>query len=236
MSISYFCAYHSLLETIDPLSDAERGRLFTACLQYSRTGEVPELSGNERYIFPGIKGQIDRDKAKYDDRRQKASESANARWRRDECERMRTDANACERIQTHAIEKEKEKEKEIIKEKELPNGSSKEKKPSIDDDFAQIWKEYPKKQGRDQALKAYAKARKEGVTDETILEGIKAYKRYIAAMRIEDRYVKQGGTWFYQQCWEDDYTTTGNASGKTRLQDRHNYDYAKIEEELFGEG
>lgn len=105
-------------------------------------------------------------------------------------------------------------------------------------DFGSLWAEYPKKQGKDKAYKAYTKARKEGVTDEVILKGIKAYKNYIAVMHTEDQYIKQGGTWFYQQCWNDDYSTAGNSrpSGKTRLQDRHDYDYAKIEEELFGEG
>lgn len=103
---------------------------------------------------------------------------------------------------------------------------------NIIDQFEAIWKDYPKKQGKDRAFKAYTKARKEGVTDEVILKGIKAYKGYIAANHIEDRYVKQGGTWFYQRCWEDEYKKS--SSGKTRLQDRHDYDYDKIEKELFG--
>ena len=38
--------------------------------------------------------------------------------------------------------------------------------------------------------------------------------------------------------WERKENTSGKSppGNKTRLQDRHNYDYAKIEEELFGEG
>ena len=67
MAREYFCAYHSLLQSIEPLSDAERGRLFTACLEYSKTGVAPELCGNERFIFPTIKEQIDRDTVAYDD-------------------------------------------------------------------------------------------------------------------------------------------------------------------------
>ena len=54
----YFHAYHSILESIEPLDDAERGRLFTALLSYSATGETPLLTGNERFLFPALREQI----------------------------------------------------------------------------------------------------------------------------------------------------------------------------------
>lgn len=62
----YFCAYHSYLGSIETLNDAERGRLFTACLTYSLRGEEIELRGNEKHLWPAMKWQIDRDKEKYD--------------------------------------------------------------------------------------------------------------------------------------------------------------------------
>ena len=65
---TYFNAYHSTLEAIGPLDDAERGRLFTALLQYSATGEAPPLPGNERFLFPALRGQIDRDRLRYEER------------------------------------------------------------------------------------------------------------------------------------------------------------------------
>lgn len=67
MALESFNAYHSYLTAIEPLNDAERGRLFTALLTYSSTGEVPDLRGNERFVFPQMKWQIDRDKGSYDD-------------------------------------------------------------------------------------------------------------------------------------------------------------------------
>ena len=62
MAFDSFNAYHSYLKSMDPLNDAERGRLFTACLEYSMTGEAPDLRGNERFVFPVMKERIDRDK------------------------------------------------------------------------------------------------------------------------------------------------------------------------------
>ena len=75
MPREYFCAYHSYIESMEQLTDAERGRLFTACLFYSKTGEAPQLSGNERFVFPAMRSQIDRDIQNYEDFVKKQSEN-----------------------------------------------------------------------------------------------------------------------------------------------------------------
>lgn len=59
MAREYFCTYHSYLAAIEPLNDEERGRLFTAILQYSKTGSAPALPGNERFVFPIMRERID---------------------------------------------------------------------------------------------------------------------------------------------------------------------------------
>ena len=66
------------LDAMEPLGDAERGRLFTAVLKYARTGEVPQLGGNERFIFPMLRAQIDRDSAAADELSKKRAEAARA--------------------------------------------------------------------------------------------------------------------------------------------------------------
>lgn len=92
MARDYICLYHSYLDAIQALGDAERGRLLTAMLEYSITGAAPQLGGNERYIFPLIKAQIDRDRDRYNSKCAQNAESA----------RKRTQANASERYQTQA--------------------------------------------------------------------------------------------------------------------------------------
>lgn len=84
MAVEYFCAYHSYLDALEPLTDAERGRLFAACLKYSKSGEVGHLSGNERFVFPVFRGQIDRDNAKYANKCKKQADNANKRWNKDD--------------------------------------------------------------------------------------------------------------------------------------------------------
>jgi hypothetical protein len=118
MAREYFCCYHSYLEAMEQLNDAERGRLFTACLTYSKTGEAPELRGNERFVFPAFRSQIDRDNANYEEKCRKQSANARKRWDAAACDGMPTDAK-------HAKTKEKEKEKEKAKEKEKEKGKEK---------------------------------------------------------------------------------------------------------------
>lgn len=65
MEMKYFCAYHSYLDAMRRLGDAERGRLFTALLEYSKTGAAQDLRGNEGFVFDALKCTIDEDKEKY---------------------------------------------------------------------------------------------------------------------------------------------------------------------------
>lgn len=78
-------------------------------------------------------------------------------------------------------------------------------KSQLELEFEDVWKEYPRKQGKANALKAYIKARKKGVEKQTILEGIFGYIDYLKAEKTAQKYVKQGSTWFNQECWNDDY-------------------------------
>ena len=94
MALESFNAYHSYLDAMEELNDAERGRLFTALLIYSSTGEAPELRGNERFVFPSMKSQIDRDIGKYKRKCEKNranGEKANG------SDRQRTGANGTDR-------------------------------------------------------------------------------------------------------------------------------------------
>ena len=108
MAIEYFNAYHSYLKSIEPLNDAERGRLFTALLEYSSTGVTPDLRGNERFIFPTMKEQIDRDMQKYEAKCNKNRENVLRRYT-DVNDGIRTDTKS---TKEKAKEKAKEKEKE----------------------------------------------------------------------------------------------------------------------------
>lgn len=77
----------------------------------------------------------------------------------------------------------------------------------LEEEFNIIWNIYPRKQGKANALKYYMKSRKKGVTKETIYNGLQNYIKYIKNERIQSQFIKQGSTWFNQECWNDDYMT-----------------------------
>lgn len=113
MALNSINIYYSYLAAMEPLSDAERGRLLTACLRYSILGEVPELRGNERFLFPSWKEQIDRDKEKYAEKCKTLSRSAKKRWESEECKCMQMHPNASSDMQMHAnASKDKDKDKD----------------------------------------------------------------------------------------------------------------------------
>lgn len=75
MEMLYIKLYLDDLEALEPYGDAERGRLFTALLEYARTGEASHLSGNERFLFPMMRARLDRDREALEGLGQKRSEA-----------------------------------------------------------------------------------------------------------------------------------------------------------------
>ena len=87
----------------------------------------------------------------------------------------------------------------------------KHRKPTIAERFDALWAEYPKKNGKKNAFESYQRAIAAGVTDETIADGIRRYKDYIAAKRTSEQYILAGSTYFYQWRWQDIYDTVSAA-------------------------
>lgn len=83
-------------------------------------------------------------------------------------------------------------------------------KSQLEEEFEYIWSYYPRKQGKANALKSYIKARKKGTTKEEVWSGLGAYLEYIKIEKINPQYIKQGSTWFNQECWNDDYSIKRN--------------------------
>ena len=75
-----------------------------------------------------------------------------------------------------------------------------------DCNFESLWEKYPKKRGKQSALKAYLKACKMGDTYGEIAAGIDNYVRYIRATKTPMQYVKDGSTFFNQRAWLDDWS------------------------------
>lgn len=83
----------------------------------------------------------------------------------------------------------------------------------ITTEFETLWKMYPRKLGKPKALKAYEKARKNGVTFEQVKQGIENYCYSIKASNTKTEFIKHGSTWFGNECWNDEYDLTASNDG-----------------------
>ena len=97
---------------------------------------------------------------------------------------------------------------------------------TIEQEFERIWKQYPKREGRKDALAAFEKAIKKGTTVEQIESGIQAYCEHIKKCNIERQYIKQGSTYFRGEHWNDVYDDSATATAEPKK--KTSYDLSKV--------
>ena len=199
MALDSFNVYYSYLEGMEPYSDAECGRLLKACLKYCMTGEVPELPGNERFLFPTWKSQIDRDRKSYEAKCRKNSENVSKRWNTN-------DTTVYDEIRTytkHTKDKDKDKDKG---EREFSDENSTRKARSISSAFDAFWSEYPRKVGKIAAKKAFERAIRKAPL-ETLLTAVRRQKCGSQWTQDNGQYIPNPATWLNQGRWEDELPT-----------------------------
>lgn len=107
----FFC-YNSWLKALEPFGDAERGRIWTALLEYSNGLAIDgHSSGNERFILPMLIDQIDRDTQKNEKKSQTLKERQS----------QSTPSNPAQPTTTRSNPpKDKDKDKNKDKDKDIP--------------------------------------------------------------------------------------------------------------------
>lgn len=191
MARDYVCLYHSYLDAIQALGDAERGRLLTAMLEYSLTGATGHLGGNERFIFPIVKAQIDRDKAKYEETCRRRSESGKLGGRPEKQDKAIAFSESKKSQGKGKGEgKGKEESKDNVCYANNARGA-----------FDVFWDAYPKKVGKAQAKKSFAKVK---VPLQTLLSAIEVQKQSTQWQKDGGQYIPNPATWLNQGRWEDE--------------------------------
>ena len=113
--MKYLKVWTDFANAMEPLKDAERGRLFTGMLDYAERGAEPELVGNERFIWPTVKAEIDRQKDAYQHQCEVNKANVTNRY-----ESLRTVTNRNESLQIVTRE-DKDKEKTKTEDKDINN-------------------------------------------------------------------------------------------------------------------
>lgn len=91
-----FILYTSYYALIEGLTDEQLGQLTRAIFLYARDGEVINLEPTLRMAFAFIKDDMERNQAKYNEKREKLRANAQKRW-----QKKQMDANAEEPQQKH---------------------------------------------------------------------------------------------------------------------------------------
>ena len=200
--VTYIKVFVDYLDAIEPLGDAERGRLFTSLLTYARTGEVPQLGGNERFLFPMMRAQIDRDVLSKDELSQKRREAASAS-KKSTCEQK-------EHLQASAASASKspqDKDNKTIdkdKDNKTIDKDNKKRTDAKTDDFDAFWAVYPRKVGKGDARKAFAKVK---APVSVLINAVNTQKQSQQWLRNDGQYIPNPATWLNQGRWEDELPT-----------------------------
>ena len=189
--MTYIKLFIDYLDAIEPLGDAERGRLFTSLLIYARTGEAPQLGGNERFLFPMMRAQIDRDNSAMDSLSDARSEAGR---------------KGAEAKQANARFAKQNKQMQ-----DLPSKTSKDKDKDKDKDnsaspFELFWAAYPRKVGKQAAKKAFSKV---SVPVKTLIDAVNSQKNSEQWRMDNGQYIPNPATWLNQGRWDDVLTEAG---------------------------
>lgn len=126
--MKYLKIWTNFRELIEPLNKEEKGTLFDAMLNYAETGEIPELEGNERFLFPVAKQMIDMACEKNESLRQNGLKGGRPKTKQNQTEPNETNENQTEPEKAYKEKKRKEIESKDNIIPSLP--------PLLDDDEA----------------------------------------------------------------------------------------------------
>lgn len=227
--MDYLKVWTSFRESIAPLNDGEKGRLFDAMLLYAETGEEPaEFKGNERFLWIVAKQDIDRTAQKCEALRANASKGGYAKSKNrqalaNDSKSYQTIANDSKSQQeeanlAHNIKKYKEKKSKEIQSNEL---------------FAQFWAAYPRHEAKQTALKAFEKLNPDGGLMEKILLAIEKQKNSSQWKENGGQYIPHPSTWLNQRRWEDEVKDYRPDEKKLPAQDYQQRDYSGEQDEAF---
>ncbi len=193
--VKLWLSYESYFE---PYSDVEVGRLVRAMMWYRASREEPEFNGNERYVWPAIRRDIDESIKAQESISEKRSEAGKLGGRSKEEKANALSENP--KKQMLFDESKKSHGKGQGQGQGNGQGESLTRVRARDTAFETFWNEYPKKVGKVAARKAFDKV---NVPLETLVDAVKSQKCSEQWTRENGRYIPNPTTWLNQGRWDD---------------------------------
>lgn len=201
MEKNSFVMYTDYRQHIELLTREQKGDLLSAIFAYADEDNLPEMDGMTQMAFSFIKGQMDRDKEKYNKVVEKRSQAGK--------QGGRPKANALSEKQTKAKKANAFSEKQMKAKKadtvndtdtvnDINNKNTLCKADAIAL-FERLWKAYPNKRGKGQVSDT-AKVRLLKIGEEHML---RALTRYIEDLKQDEWRKPQNGSTFFNSGYED---------------------------------
>ena len=194
------------------LTEEEKGRLLLGMLRYAKEGSEPEMTGNERFLFPVFKAQIDEDIKVYDTKVANGSRGGRpvSAVKPEETGRNR---NKPEETENNLTEP---KITEIAKKEERRYKKEEQEKGIL---FEKFWEAYPKRVAKAAARVEFVKLKPTEELLATMLEAIGKQKESAQWKEAGGQYIPYPKTWLHNRRWEDDLPAAsdqkaGQAVGK----------------------
>lgn len=205
--MDYLKVWTSFREVIAPLNDSEKGRLFDAMLHYAETGEEPpEFKGNERFLWPVAKLDIDRTAQKCETLKANASKGGLAKSRNQQM--LANDSKVYQTVANDSKDNQTEANPALNNNIKIKKNNNKEK----DLMFDQFWAAYPRKEAKPKAYAAFQKINPDEELLEKMLSAIERWKASDQWNEDNGRYIPHPTTWLNQQRWNDDPPKKKNGS------------------------
>lgn len=180
MAKGYMPLFFDTFEETENLTDEEFGRLIRAAGYYAtgKDGWGALITGNERYAFPFLKGQIDRNKSIS----QKRAKAGSARKEQEVAKENKPEQNETKENKR----KQKEQDEQLMAR------------------FERFWSAYPRHVNKQAALKAFKKINPDDAVMEIILREIERQSKSAQWTKDGGQFIPHPATWLNGSRWEDE--------------------------------
>ena len=180
MAKGYMPLFFDTFEETENLTDEEFGRLIRAAGYYAigKDGWGALITGNERYAFPFLKGQIDRNKSIS----QKRAKAGSTRKEQEVAKENKPEQNETKGNKR----KQKEQDEQLMAR------------------FEMFWSAYPRHVNKQAALKAFKKINPDDAVMEIILREIERQSKSAQWTKDNGQFIPHPATWLNGNRWEDE--------------------------------
>ena len=194
-----FILYTDIRHFVDNMSDEQAGVFIKAVFSYACDGGVSGISDPMTMsVFSFVKDKIDHASDKYLKRCEKNRENARKRWGAKESEDMQPHANVCEAMPN---------DNDTVSDNDTDNNIISSPTKSVKEDaFVAFYSKYPRKVGKQLALKSWMKLSQENMQKAIDAVESECFQKHMASQKkAQGDFRPHPSSWLNAGGWDDEY-------------------------------